>query len=59
MKLPDEMLKAYYDSELDLVARAEIGAAIARDPGLARIAENHCTARDSGWQPQVQPVPGK
>ncbi len=45
MKLSDEMLKAYYDGELDLVARAEVEAAIERDPGLGRIAENHRTAR--------------
>lgn len=41
MKLSDDVLRAYYDGELDLVARAEIEAAIARDSGLARIAERH------------------
>lgn len=45
MKLSDEMLQAYFDGELDLVARAEIEAAIARDPGLARIAERHRSSR--------------
>ena len=45
MKLSDEMLQAYFDGELDLVARAEIEAAIERDPGIARIAEEHRSAR--------------
>ena len=45
MKLSDEMLQAYFDGELDLVARAEIEAAIERDPGIARIAEEHRLAR--------------
>jgi hypothetical protein len=63
MKLSDEMLKAYYDGELDLVARAEIEAAIERDPGLGRIAENHRTARAPApaqlaakLAPSVQPL---
>ena len=45
MKLSDELLQAYFDGELDLVARAEIEAAIDRDPGIARIAEEHHSAR--------------
>ena len=58
MQLSDEMLKAYYDGELDLVARAEIEAAIERDPGLGRIAENHRTARaPAPAQLAAKPVP--
>ena len=45
MKLSDEMLQAYFAGELDLVARAEIEAAIERDPGIARIALEHRSAR--------------
>lgn len=45
MKLSDEVLKAYYDGELDLVARAEVAAAIDRDPGIARIAEEYLSLR--------------
>jgi hypothetical protein len=41
MKLSDEMLMAYADGELDLVARAEIEAAMARDPEVARAVERH------------------
>jgi hypothetical protein len=48
MKLSDEMLQAYFDGELDLVARAEIEAAIERDPGIARIAEEHRATRVTG-----------
>jgi hypothetical protein len=41
MKFSDEILMAYADGELDLVARAEIEAAMARDPGVARAIERH------------------
>jgi anti-sigma factor RsiW len=41
MKFTDEMLMAYADGELDLVARAEIEAAMARDPEVARAVERH------------------
>ena len=40
-KFSDEMLMAYADGELDLVARAEIEAAIARDPEVARAVERY------------------
>jgi hypothetical protein len=40
-RFSDEMLMAYADGELDLVARAEIEAAIARDPEVARAVERH------------------
>ncbi len=59
MKLSDEMLQAYFDGELDLVARAEIEAALARDPGLARIAERHRSSRAPLWaaaQPRAEPA---
>jgi len=57
MKLSDELLQAYFDGELDLVARAEIEAAIDRDPGLARIAEEHRSARKPGQAaPQAAPA---
>lgn len=41
MKFSDEMLMAYADGELDLVARAEIEAAMAHDPEVARAVERH------------------
>jgi hypothetical protein len=41
MKFSDETLMAYADGELDLVARAEIEAAMARDPEVARAVERH------------------
>jgi hypothetical protein len=41
MRFSDEMLMAYADGELDLVARAEIEAAMARDPEVARAVERH------------------
>jgi hypothetical protein len=41
MRIPDEMLMAYADGELDLVARAEIEAAMARDPKVAETVERH------------------
>jgi hypothetical protein len=41
MRFSDEMLMAYADGELDLVARAEIEAAMAEDPEIARAVERH------------------
>src|SRR6185503_4414002 len=41
MRFSDEMLMAYADGELDLVARAEIEAAMAQDPAIARAVERH------------------
>lgn len=41
MRFSDEMLMAYADGELDLVARAEIEAAMANDPAVARAVERH------------------
>jgi len=41
MRISDEMLMAYADGELDLVARAEIEAAMATDPEVARAVERH------------------
>jgi len=41
MKFSDEMLMAYADGELDLVVRAEIEAAMARDPKVAEAVERH------------------
>jgi hypothetical protein len=58
MKLSDELLQAYFDGELDLVARAEIEAAIERDPGIARIAEEHRSARKPG-QAASQAAPAR
>ena len=50
MKFSDEMLMAYADGELDLVSRAEIEAAMATDPEIARAVERHreLTARVQG-----------
>lgn len=41
MRFSDEMLMAYADGELDLVARAEVEAAMASDPAVARAVERH------------------
>ena len=41
MKFSDEMLMAYADGELDLVSRAEIEAAMAADPEVARAIARH------------------
>jgi hypothetical protein len=41
MRFSDEMLMAYADGELDLVARGEIEAAIARDPEVAEAVRRH------------------
>lgn len=45
MKFSDEMLMAYADGELDLVARAEIETAMADDAAIARIIERHRALR--------------
>ena len=45
MKFSDEMLMAYADGELDLVASAEIEAAMAADPAIARLVEQHRAMR--------------
>lgn len=41
MRFSEETLMAYADGELDLAARAEIEAAMARDPEVARAVERH------------------
>jgi hypothetical protein len=41
LNFTDEMLMAYADGELDLVARAEIEAVMAKDPAVARAVERH------------------
>jgi hypothetical protein len=41
MTISDERLMAYADGELDGAARAEVEAALARDPELARTVERH------------------
>jgi hypothetical protein len=41
MRFSEEMLMAFADGELDLVARAEIEAAMAGDPAVARAVERH------------------
>jgi len=41
MRFSEEMLMAYADGELDLVARAEIEAAMATDPEVRRAIERH------------------
>jgi hypothetical protein len=41
MKISDELLMAHADGELDLVARAEIEAAMAADPAIARVVARH------------------
>jgi hypothetical protein len=45
MNYDDETLMAYADGELDAARRAEIDAAIARDPALARRVEQHRVLR--------------
>jgi len=45
MKFSDEMLMAYADGELDLVARAEIETAMTDDAAIARIIERHRALR--------------
>lgn len=61
MKISDEMLMAYADGELDLVARAEVEAAIAANPELARAVERHRAlagrVRDAYQGVLEEPVP--
>jgi hypothetical protein len=45
MKFSDETLMAYADGELDAATRAEIEAAAADDPRIARAIERHCQLR--------------
>jgi hypothetical protein len=45
MSYDDEILMAFADGELDEVRRAEIAAAVAKDPELARRVERHRTLR--------------
>jgi len=63
VQLSDETLMAYADGELDLVARAEIEAAMARDPEVARAVERHraAAAQIRGAYDGVlaEPVPGR
>jgi len=46
VKYDDETLMAYADGELEPAQRAEIDAAIAKDPGLARRVEQHRALRE-------------
>lgn len=61
MKISDELLMAYADGELDLVARAEIEAAMAADPAIARVVERHralsTRVRDAYREVLDEPVP--
>ena len=61
MKYDDETLMAYADGELDAAQRAQIDAAIAQDPGLARRVQEHkaLRARMTGAFSRVldQPIP--
>ncbi|MFL6662269.1 MAG: hypothetical protein ACJ8G7_08820 [Rhizobacter sp.] len=45
MKISDELLLAYVDNELDAAARAEVEAAMAADPELARRVDQQRTLR--------------
>ena len=55
MKLPEEMLMAYADGELDAAARAQVEAAIAADPEVARRVAGHRQLRGT-LQRQFDPV---
>lgn len=63
MNYDDETLMAYADGELDAMTRAEIAAAVEKDPSLARRVEQHraLRARVSGAFEKVldQSVPGR
>jgi len=47
MKVPDEMLMAYADGELDAAERAQVEAAMAADPQLARRVAAHQALRST------------
>jgi Putative zinc-finger len=47
MKVPDEMLMAYADGELDAAERAQVEAAMAADPQLARRVTAHQALRST------------
>lgn len=61
MKVPDEILMAYADGELDAAGRAQVEAALATDPGMARrVAEHRALRRTlaAGFHPVLEePVP--
>jgi hypothetical protein len=61
MKISDEMLLAYVDNELDAAARAEVEAAIAADPEVARRVDQQRTLRKllgAAYDPVLdEPVP--
>jgi hypothetical protein len=61
MKLPDEMLMAYADGELDAAGRNQVEAAVAADPELARRVAAHKALRTtlaaSYSQVLEEPVP--
>ncbi len=63
MKFSDEMLMAYADGELDLVARAEIEAAMAANPEVARAVERHrafgASVRGAYQSVLEEPVPAR
>jgi hypothetical protein len=63
MKFSDEMLMAYADGELDLVARAEIEAAMTTDPEIARAIERHraigANVRGAYQSVLKEPVPAR
>jgi hypothetical protein len=61
MKISDEMLLAYVDNELDDATRAEVDAAIASDPALAKRVEQQRSLRKllgAAYDPVLdEPVP--
>ena len=63
MKYSEETLMAYADGELDPVERAEIEAAMKRDPAVAAAVERHCSVAArirSAYDGVLQePVPGR
>src|SRR5688572_9059413 len=63
MRFSEEMLMAYADGELDLVARAEIEAAMATDPEVRRAIERHrafgANVRGAYQSVLEEPVPAR
>ncbi len=63
MSFTDEQLMAYADGELDEGARAEIAAALARDPALAARVQEHRAAREqlqAAFAPVLdEPIPDR